>query len=89
MSIYAERGVPGCIGCIDCKIWKSQNCHKALAGMFTGKDMVATVVLEVIADSDGWIWCMYFRIPGSLNDINILDSSTKMQGIVVGDFPPL
>ena len=34
------------------------------------------MILEAVADHRLWIWHAYFRVAGSNNDINILNSST-------------
>lgn len=44
------------------------------------------MVLEAIADGELWIWHMFFGMPVSLNDINVLDHSSKMMGTRKGDF---
>jgi hypothetical protein len=51
-------------------------------GQYTGKEKEPTLVLEAVASYDLWIWHAFFGLPGSLNDINILDQSplfTKLQ----------
>lgn len=87
IGINAARGFPGCIGSIDCKHFNLKMCPVALAGQFSGKSK-ATIVLEAIADGELWVWHCFFGSPGSLNDINILYSSTTINGIMRGDFPP-
>ena len=87
-STYAARGFPGCLGCIDCQHWAWSSCPVAWAGQFKGKEPSPTIVLEAIADADLWIWHCFFGCAGSLNDINVLDVSTTMGGILSGCFPP-
>jgi hypothetical protein len=43
-----------------------------------GKEGAATVVLEAIATHDLWIWHAFFGLPGTLNDINIIDRYFKI-----------
>tara|TARA_R110002050_G_scaffold50435_1_gene116570 strand:+ start:511 stop:1110 length:600 start_codon:yes stop_codon:yes gene_type:complete len=43
-----------------------------------------TVVLEGIADSFTWIWHAYFGLPGSCNDINVLDNSPLLLKLING-----
>jgi hypothetical protein len=31
-----------------------------------------SMILEVMASKDLWIWQPFFELPGSLNDINVL-----------------
>ncbi|XP_057808851.1 protein ALP1-like [Salvia miltiorrhiza] len=35
-----------------------------------------TIILEVVASQDLWIWHAFFGIPGSNNDLNVLNAST-------------
>jgi len=34
-----------------------------------------TIILEVVASKDIWIWHTFFGMPGSHNDINVLQRS--------------
>ena len=77
-------GWPGCIGSIDCMHIRWKNCPSAWAGMFTGKEGAPTVVLEAVADHSGRIWHYFFGCPGSLNDLNVLDRSNLLHGIING-----
>ena len=63
---------PGCLGSIDCMHWKWKNCPTAWSGQFKGKEGAPTIVLEAIADSNCRFWHFFFGVPGSLNDINVL-----------------
>ena len=69
-------GWPGCLGSIDCMHWEWKNCPSSWKGMFQGRDHVATVKLEAIADHSRRFWHFYFGCPGALNDLNVLDRST-------------
>jgi hypothetical protein len=37
-----------------------------------GKSHDPTIILEAVASQNLWIWHCFFELPGSLNDINIL-----------------
>jgi hypothetical protein len=41
--------------------------------MFTGRGKHPTMILEAVASYDLWIWHAYFGLPGSCNDINVLE----------------
>ena len=41
--------------------------------MYVGHVREPTIVLKAIASYDLWIWHAFFRLPGSHNDINVLD----------------
>ena len=88
--ILAENealGFNGCIGSIDCMHWAWKNCPSGWAGMFKGKEGAPTVVLEATADSAGRFWHFFFGMPGSLNDINVLDRSPLLHDFINGRSP--
>ena len=88
MRINAGRGFPGCIGSIDCQHWEWGKCPISWAGQFKGKGKKPTIVLEAIADGELWIWHCFFGVPGSLNDLNVLDHSNTIEEIIEGKYPP-
>ena len=64
------------MGSIDCThlIWR--NCPKELKGTYQkGSYHHPTIVLEAVASQDLWFWHAYCGPPGSLNDINVLQTS--------------
>jgi len=68
--------IPGMLGSIDCTHVEWLNCPKHLRGQYTrGDHGVPTIMLEVTASQDLWIWHAYFGAPGSNNDINVLNQS--------------
>lgn len=83
-----KRGTPGLLGSIDCCKWVWKNCPTAWHGQFKGKEKAATVTLEAICDRSLWIWHAFFGMPGSMNDINVVEASTIMSKIAEGSFPP-
>ena len=46
-----------------------------------------TVILEAVASHDLWIWHAFFGLPGSHNDINVLDSSPLFKNLLNGVAP--
>lgn len=88
LGINATRGFPGCVGSWDCQHWTWKNCPVAWAGQFKGKEKKPTIVLEAVADAELWIWACHFGKPGSLNDVNVLDSSPIVTGILQGALLP-
>lgn len=82
-----ENGWPGMLGSIDCMHWKWKNCPKAWAGMYKGQKDAPTIVLQAIADSECRIWHHYFGLPGSCNDINVLERSDLLHSVMNGDAP--
>lgn len=84
----AERGMPGCIGSIDCSHWTWRNCPKAHAGMYQGYKKKRTIVMETVCDEDLYIWHFFFGTPGSNNDLNVLRQSPLYHDVTSGAWPP-
>ncbi|XP_074377280.1 uncharacterized protein LOC141718797 [Apium graveolens] len=55
--------------------------------MYTGHVHEPTIIFEAIASKDLWIWHSFFALPGSLNDINVLDRSHLFEDLVKGRGP--
>jgi hypothetical protein len=53
----------------------------------TGKEDKPTVCLEAVVDSRLWFWHVFFGLPGSNNDLNILDKSPLLIDIMHGRAP--
>jgi hypothetical protein len=87
MEMNEKRGWPGMLGSLDCMHWTWKNCPKAWHGMYCGKNRDATIVLEAVASEDLWIWHAFFGLPGTLNDINVLQRSPLFARLVSGDAP--
>lgn len=86
----AERGLPGCIGSIDCSHWRWTACPKGFQGMYqSGADKGnRSIVLEAACDEDLWIWHWYVGAPGSFNDVNVFHESPLYLAITSGQWPP-
>nr|GFA37826.1 hypothetical protein [Tanacetum cinerariifolium] len=70
------HGFPRMLESIDCKHWEWKNCPGALQGQYgRGDKKYPTIMLEVVASQDLWIWYAFFGIAGANNDINDLDNS--------------
>ncbi|XP_020964109.1 uncharacterized protein LOC107648299 [Arachis ipaensis] len=83
LQMTEGHGFPGMLGSIDCMHWQWKNCPKAWKGMYmSGYRRVATIVLEVVASSDFWIWHAFFGVSDSNNDINVLDRSPVFDDIL-------
>ncbi|POM65641.1 LOW QUALITY PROTEIN: Transposon protein, Pong sub-class [Phytophthora palmivora] len=57
---------------LDCMHWSWINYPPSGLGR---KEDSPTIVLEAVASQDLWFWHVFFVIPGSHNDINIIDRS--------------
>jgi hypothetical protein len=63
------------LGSIDCMHWQWNNCPFSWQGQFKGHQEGCTVILEVVASQDLWIWHSFFGMAGSNNDIIVLHRS--------------
>lgn len=82
-----NRGFPGMLGSLDCCHWEWKNCPTAWAGQYKGKGKKPTIVLEAVASYDLWIWHAFFGMPGSANDINVLERSPLFADLYCGRTP--
>ena len=57
--------------------------------MYTDYCHEPTIILEIVASQDLWIWHAFFGIPSSLNDINVLDRSHVFALLANGHAPPV
>ena len=67
--------------------WEWKNCPTAWKGQYTRGSGKPTIVLEVVASQDLWIWLAFFGPPGTLNDINVLDRSPIFDDVLQGRAP--
>jgi len=89
LAIGESRGFPGMLGSIDCMHWKWKNCPNAWKGMYSGHIREPTIILEAVASHDLWIWHAFFGLPGSHNDINVLERSDVFANLAEGRAPPV
>ncbi|XP_049350216.1 uncharacterized protein LOC125814815 [Solanum verrucosum] len=88
LHIGEQRGFPGMLGSLDSMHWKWKNCPTAWAGQYAGRSGSPTIILEVVADYDLWIWHAYFGLPSTNNNINVLESSHLFFNLASGIAPP-
>jgi hypothetical protein len=72
------------LGSVDCMYWEWKNCPSACHGQYTGHVHEPTIILEVVASKDLWIWHACFGLPGPLNDINVLHYSHLFAKVAKG-----
>ena len=89
LQMGEQCGFPSMLGSIDCMHWKWKNCPTAWQCMYTSHCHEPTIILEVVASQDLWIWHAFFGLPGSLNDINFLDRSPVFTLLANGHVPPV
>ena len=73
LSHGKHRGFLGMLGSINCMHWKWKNCSSAWKCQYCGHIREPTIILEVVASYDFWIWHAFFGLPGSNNNINVLE----------------
>lgn len=64
---------------LDCMHYRWKNCPATWHGQFMDKDRDRSIILEAVADQRLWFWHAYFGLPGSNNDLNVLDRSPLVQ----------
>ena len=82
-----NRGFSGMLGSIDCIYWKWKNCPTTWKGMYCGYIRESSIILEAMASYDLWLWHSFFRLPGSNNDINVLERSHVFFELAQGRAP--
>jgi hypothetical protein len=87
-SRMSRSGFPGCIGSLDCMTLEWKNCPSGWAGYYKGRGKKPSIILEAVADDQLYCWHAFFGMPGSNNEINVLDSSTLRSAWVAGQYPP-
>ena len=75
------------IGSLDCMHWTWKNCPTAYGGQYTGKEKEPTIIFEAVASYDTWIWHAFFGLPGTLNDLNVLDCPPLFKNLQDGIAP--
>ncbi|CAH9119526.1 unnamed protein product [Cuscuta europaea] len=84
-----DRVFPGMLGSLDCMHWHWKNCPTAWHGTHTnGFKRVPTLILEIVASKNLWIWHAFFGMAGTNNDVNFLDRSPLFDDLV-NDRSPL
>ncbi|GKF96674.1 ALP1-like protein, partial [Tanacetum coccineum] len=70
------------LGSIDCIHWEWKKCPVSWQGQYgRGDKKYPTIMLEVVALHDLWIWHAFFGVAGANNDINVLDNSQLFNDI--------
>lgn len=76
MAANAKRGFPGMMGSIDCTHWEWKNCPVAWQGLYQDKTHKRTVIAEAICGHNMYFYQVYVGLPGSLNDLNVMERTT-------------
>lgn len=83
-----ERGLPGCIGSLDCMHWKWDACPAGKHGLYHSHKKARSIIIEAACDEDLWIWHWFVGSPGSYNDVNVLNESPLFDAVQAGTWPP-
>ena len=70
-SVYHEKGLPGCVGSIDCVHVTWDNCRSGLKGECKGKAPNPTLAFEVVVDHDLCTWLISTYNFGAQNNKTI------------------
>jgi len=84
----AQRGLPRCMGSLDCSHWEWANCPKTFAVMYQNRHGKRSVVAKTVCDEDIWIWHLFVGCPGSQNDLNFMHASPLYLSVTEGEWPP-
>ena len=82
-----NRGFPSMLGSLDCMHWEWKNCPIAWHGTHRGHHGKPTLILEAVASKDLWIWHAFFGMPGSHNDVNVLNHFPLFDALIHGRMP--
>ena len=85
LSINAQCGFPGMFASLDCMHYQWKNCPVAWQGDFGDRDSKSSIILKAIADQSLHIWHIFFGIPGSNNDVNVLDRSPLIHNMLTSE----
>jgi len=88
MERNRERGMPGCIGSLDCCHWEWHQCPTGTAGAYQSRKGKRGIFVEAVYDEDLWVWHLFVGAPGSLNDINVMHQSPLYVDVTGGHWPP-
>ncbi|KAF6170224.1 hypothetical protein GIB67_038757, partial [Kingdonia uniflora] len=64
------------------------NCLTGWAGQYTGYKKISTVILEAITSQDIWIWHVFFGVPCSNSDVNVLHQGWLFNNLSNGVVSP-
>jgi len=84
----AARGMPGCIGSLDCSPREWAACPNGLAWQYQSRKKGHSIVMKTVCDEDLYICHFFIGAPGSLNVLNVLRISPLYLDVVEGVSPP-
>ena len=83
---FDQHGIHGMAGSLDCTHIGWNNCPVAHQGQFKGKEEKPTLIMEAVSDHQLFAWHSVVGYAGTLNDINVWDSSLLHKPLIDGSF---
>jgi hypothetical protein len=85
LAVNEARGFPGMFGSLDCMHYEWKNCPVAWQGDFGDRSGKKSIILEAIASENLHIWHVFFGLPGSNNDLNVLGRSPLVYNLLTSE----
>ncbi|CAL8170129.1 unnamed protein product [Prunus armeniaca] len=82
-------GFLGLIGNINCMHWQWKNCPTTWQGDYENRNGQRSIILEVVASFDCWVWHAFFGVAGSQNDLNVFGQSPVFNNVLQVPNPQL
>jgi hypothetical protein len=82
---YTKRGLPGCVGSVDCVHIGWNRCPTQYYNMYTGKECFLSVAYEVICTARKFIQSVSVGHPGSRNNKHIVKTDETVLDLLEGN----
>jgi len=83
---FDQHGIHGMAGSLDYCHIRWNNCPVAYQGQFKRKKEKPTLIMEAVSDHQLFAWPFVVGYAGTLDDINVWDSSLLHQSLIDGSF---
>jgi hypothetical protein len=82
---YTARGLPGCIGSVDCVHIAWDRCPAMYKNMFKGKEGCCSIAYEVVCNCRKFIQSVTVGHPGTRNDKHIVRTDNTVMDLLEGN----
>ena len=82
---YSARGLPGCVGSVDCVHVGWDRCPHQYRNMYTGKEGFPSIAYEVICTARKFIQSVSVGHPGTRNDKHIVRTDDSVMQLLQGN----
>ena len=82
---YSARGLPGCVGSVDCVHVGWDKCPSQYHNMYSGKEGFPSIAYEVICTARKFIQSVSVGHPGSRNDKHIVRTDDSVMELLQGN----